>query len=183
MSNQLPNFIIAGLYKDSLVITQEISARPVEIKEQIKDKKINPEAALPVLAKKWFLGDNKKNIIILVKDATAVFINDEWLGTLGKLLAACKLNLGDVAIINYLQNNISFASIKEELKPQRVFMFDVTTNELQMPFSIPNYQVQQYGGCTFMCAPGTTLSSVANTASVVAEKRKLWEKLKIIFGV
>lgn len=183
MSNQLPTFIIAALFKESLVIAQETSTGAFQIKEQVKDNKINPEAALPAPAKKWFLGDNKKNIIILVKDTTAFFINDEWLGTLSKLLAACKLNLGDVAIINYLHNNISFASIKEELKPQRVFMFDVTTNELQMPFSIPHYQVQQYGGCTFMCAPGSTLSSITNTASVVAEKRKLWEKMKIIFAV
>jgi hypothetical protein len=183
MSNRLPNFIIAGLYKDSLVITQETNTSAIQIKEQINDKKINRDAALPVPVKKWFLGDNKKNIIILVKDTTAVFINDEWLATLSKLLAACKLNLGDVAIINYFQNNVSLASIKEELKPQRVFMFDVTTNELQMPFSIPNYQVQQYGGCTFMCASGKTLSSSASTEAIVAEKRQLWEKLKIIFGL
>jgi len=78
---------------------------------------------------------------------------------------------------------MAFAAIKEALQPERVFMFDVTTRDIQLPFAIPYYQVQQYGGCTFMTAPGSTLSTGPNTEAVAAEKRKLWEKLKIIFAV
>jgi len=184
MSTQLPGFIIAGLYKDSLVLAGETieQNQPVTKREQITNKTANPDTALPIPAKKWFLGDNKKNISILVKDSIAVHINDEWLGTLSKLLAACKLNLADVAIIN-LKPEISFAQIKEQLDPQYVLMFDVTTNDLALPFSIPNYQVQKYSGATFMIAPAITLSADKTTESIKTEKRNLWEKLKVIFNV
>ena len=87
MNIQLPHFVIAGLYKDSLVITGENPVQPVQMELQVNHKTTKPEAEAALPAKKWYLGDNKKNIIILVKDDSAVFINDEWLGTLGKLLA------------------------------------------------------------------------------------------------
>ena len=110
-----------------------------------------------------------------------MFINDEWLGTLGKLLAACKLNIGDVAIVNHLNSGVLFPELKEQLQPKHILMFDVSMQDLQLPFTIPNYQVQQYAGITFMTAPVVTLSHAA-TDAVKTEKRKLWEKLKLIFG-
>lgn len=183
MNIRLPGFVIAGLYKDLLVIAGEVSVRKVQIKQQVNNKTTKPETSVTTLPKKWYLGNNRKNIVIIVKDISAVFINDEWLSTLGKLLAACKLNLADVAIINCGHNNITFAAIKDALLPQRVFMFDVTTEDIQLPFAIPYYQVQQYGGCTFMTAQGSTLSAGPNTEATAAEKRKLWEKLRVIFTV
>jgi hypothetical protein len=184
MSTQLPGFIIAGLYKDSLVLAEETieQIEPVKKQEQITKKAPNPEVVQPVTTKKWYLGHNKKNITILVKDATAVHINDEWLGTLSKLLSACKLNLADVAIVN-LKQALSFNEIKTELEPQHVLMFGVTANDIALPFSIPNYQLQKYDGTTFMIAPAITLSADKTTESVRAEKKNLWEKLKIIFNV
>ena len=184
MSTQLPDFIIAGLYKDSLVLAEEAfdESKPTKNRKQVTNKTANVEEATSSTPKKWFLGDNKKNIVILLKDVAAVHINDEWLGTLTKLLAACKLNLADVAIVN-LKQEITFALIKEQLQPQYVLMFDVTTNDLALPFSIPNYQVQLYGGCTFMAAPSITLSADKTTEIIKTEKRNLWEKLKVIFNV
>jgi hypothetical protein len=184
MSTQLPGFIIAGLYKDSLVLAGETieQNQPLTNREQVTNKTPKPDVVQSTPPKKWFLGDNKKNISILVKDPTAVHINDEWLGTLSKLLAACKLNLADVAIVN-LKTELSFAQIKEQLDPQYVLLFDVAANEIALPFSIPNYQVQKYGGATFMIAPAITLSADKTTDSIKTEKRNLWEKLKVIFNV
>lgn len=169
--------VIAGLYKNSLVITEELQQK--QSPQQFTNKKIKDENAI---GKKWFLGDNQKNILILLKDASAVHINDEWLATLTKLFTACKLNIGDIAIVNYLHHNKSFAQLKEELQPQFIFMFDVTTNDIQLPFAIPHYQAQQYAGCTFVTAPLITLTS-ENTDAIKAEKRKLWEKMKMIFKI
>ncbi len=183
MNIQLPHFVIAGLYKDALVVVEETPAQTNKIKQQVNNKTTKPETPATPPIKKWFLGDNKKNVTILVKDEAAVFINDEWLATLGKLLAACKLNLGDVAIINYHQHAVNFNELKEQLQPQRVLMFDVTTQDIQLSFTIPHYQVQQYGSCTFMTAPGITLSAEANTEMIKAEKTKLWARLRIIFSV
>src|SRR4051794_17581639 len=113
MNIKLSPAVIAGLYKNSLVITGEFQRE--QLPQQFTNKKTKDENAI---GKKWFLGDNQKNILILIKDASAVHINDEWLTTLTKLLTACKLNIGDVAIVNYLHHNKSFAQLKEELQPK-----------------------------------------------------------------
>ena len=184
MSTQLPGFVLAGLYKDSLVITEETieQNKPVKKQEQVTNKTPKQNIVDPAPEKKWFLGDNKKNITILIRDNNAVYINDEWLATLTKLLAACKLNLSDIAIIN-VKEGLDFLLIKQQLDPQYVLMFDVSTNDLSLPFNIPNYQVQQYGGCTFMTAPVVTLSANKIREAIKTEKRNLWEKLKIIFSI
>src|SRR3954465_1158831 len=124
MKIQLPEVVIAGLYKDSLVITQTNPEPKAE--QQFTNKKNKPKDA-PLPPVKKFLGDNKKNIAILVKDNSAVHINDEWLSTLSKLLSACKLTLEDVAIVNQVHQAEIFSSLKETLKPAITLMFDVTT--------------------------------------------------------
>jgi hypothetical protein len=170
MNIQLPDFILASLYKDSIVLAEGKIIQPKKIPQQITNKKIKDEAEEKPLIKKWFLGDNKKNITILLKDASSVHIKDEWLGTLTKLLAACKLNIGDTAIVNHLQQTKTFNDLKELLEPQFV------------PLTFPHYQVQKYSDCTFMTAPMATLTN-DNSDLVKIEKRKLWEKIKLIFNV
>jgi len=182
MKINLPETVIAGLFKDSLVLVNEKNIPSITPRQQVTNKKEKQEAAAEPTSKKWYLGDNKKNIAIIIKDPSAVFINDEWLGTLGKLLAACKLNIGDVAIINHLNTNIEFTALKDQLQPKHVLMFDTLIQDIKLPFTIPHFQIQQYAGSTFMTAPALTLSDAA-TDAVKAEKRKLWEKLKIIFSV
>lgn len=182
MKINLPETVIAGLFKDSLVLVEEKSKPAIPADQQVTNKKEKQEATVNAAAQKWFLGDNKKNIAIILKDPYAVFINDEWLGTLGKLLAACKLNIGDVAIINQIKTNIDFAALKDQLQPKHVLMFDTLVQDIKLPFTIPHFQIQQYAGTTFMTAPALTLSDAA-TDAVKMEKRKLWEKLKIIFSV
>ncbi|HEY6978954.1 MAG TPA: hypothetical protein VH396_21815 [Chitinophagaceae bacterium] len=182
MNIQLPDFVLAGLYKDSIVLAAEKIAQPGKIQEQITNKKIKDDRDEKPLIKKWFLGDNRKNITILLKDASSVHINDEWLHTLTKLLAACKLNIGDTAIVNHLQQTKTFNELKESLQPQFVFMFDVTTQDIQLPFTFPHYQIQKYSNCTFMTVPVVTLTN-DNSEFVKIEKRKLWEKMKLIFNV
>ena len=180
MKVQLPEVVIAGLYKDALVITQT-NPEP-KASQQFTNKKIKQEESVAAPIKKIFLGDNKENVAVLIKDSSAVHINDEWLKTLSKLLSACKLTLEDVAIINYANQNEVFSSLKETLQPKVALMFDVTTQDIQLPFTIPHYQVQRYSDCTFMTAPIITLTT-DNKEPIRSEKKKLWEKLKLIFNV
>ncbi len=180
MKIHLSSSVIAALYKDSLVLPDEKSEQTTVSISKINNKISNTSEHSPPDNKKWFLGDNKKNIIILIKDETEVFINDESLATLSKLLSACKFNLEDVAIINHSRYNISFNELKEQLQPKHLFLFDVSMQDIHLPFTIPHYQVQRYAGCCFMTASPITLST-GNTSNT--EKTKLWEKLKIIFSI
>lgn len=176
----MPASVIAALYKDSLVITEQgLKEKPVP---QFTDKIVNMVTETPPPVPKWFLGDNLKKIVILVNDTSAVHINDEYLGTLSKLLTACKLTLADVAIVNLAQQPKVFRDIRDELHAAYVLMFNVSTQDIQLPFTIPHYQVQQYSGCVFMTAPIITLSG-QTTDAVRTEKRSLWEKMKVLFGV
>jgi hypothetical protein len=57
----------------------------------------------------------------LIKDSSAVHINDEWLTTLSKLLNACKLTLEDVAIVNFAHQSEMFSAVKENVETKNCF--------------------------------------------------------------
>ena len=180
MNTHLPAFVIADLYKNSLVITGDANA-PVP-KPGVQVTEIEAFAApetVQTAQKKWYLGDNKKGIVIAAMDENAVFINDEWLDTLGKMLGGVQINFGDTAIINLHNHPVTFNDVRQQLNARHVIMFGITPAQLGLPFTIPFYQVQQYAGCTLLSAPAETLAGPANTTdSIKAEKRKLWESLK-----
>lgn len=180
MKVQLSPSVIAALYKDTLVITgRHAGEKPTT---QVTDKKDKAATDVPPPVTKWYLGDNRQHVVIVVNDDSAVHIADEYLGTLGKLLTACGLTLADVAIVNFARQPRQFTDLKKQLGCTQLLLFNVGTQDIELPFTIPHYQVQQYSGTTIMTAPVTTLSA-GNTEAVKKEKRYLWDKLKIIFNV
>ncbi|HWB25473.1 MAG TPA: hypothetical protein VG738_08325 [Chitinophagaceae bacterium] len=182
MNVQLPGFVIAGLYKDTLVITGDADTPQTQQPAQITQiEEADEPKTVQTAQKKWFLGDNKKGIVIVAKDENAVFINEEWLETLSRMLGGLEINLGDTAIVNMHNNPVSFTELKQQLNARHVIMFGVTTTQLGLPFTIPPYQVQNYAGCTLLSAPLETLAGLtATTNAIKAEKRKLWDSLKRI---
>jgi hypothetical protein len=165
---QLPDFLIAELYKDVLV---ELNVDNATEKKQ----KTTP-------TQKWFLGENKKHVVIAVKDEEAVYLRDEWLQFLSSILGACKLNLGDVAIINYSKNNFSYTELNEKLLPEYLLLFDVTAKEIQLSFTVPHYQIQNYNHCNFLLTPSLQTMQ-GDTKAAKLEKSKLWLSLKKMFAV
>ena len=104
MDTQLPEFVLAGLYKDALVITAP--STPPSAKLVVKGNEINsPEkpnvAQMPAEIRKWWSGSNNRQIAILVDDKSNVFIGEKELEFLTNILKACKLSLQDVALISY----------------------------------------------------------------------------------
>jgi len=165
---QLSDFLIAELYKDVLV---DLNTAEKSDKKQ----KTHP-------AQKWFLGENKKNVVIAVKDEEAVYLRDEWLQFLSTILGACKLNLGDVAIINYAKNNYSYSELTEKLAPEFLLLLDISAKEIQLPFTVPNYQIQQYNNCKFLLSPSLEIIQ-GTTQEAKLEKSKLWLSLKKMFNI
>jgi len=165
----LPPFAIAALYTNTLMGGDVDKAAHLPA---------NTDAGETVLLKnkQWYLGENKKAIAIIVNDETATFINDEWLATLGKLLEALQMNLNDVAIINYHHTPVSFAMLQKQLSVQYILLFDVSTAQLEFPFTIPYYQIQRYAGYTILSASSITLSENKTDEQIRAEKRKIMAK-------
>lgn len=131
---------------------------------------------------KWYLGNNGKNCTILVYEPNAAFLNEESLDFLTKILGACKLNMGDVAVINMARYQAHFAEIKKELNPSTCLLFNVTTASIKLPFLIPPYQVQQFDACKFLIAPSLT-KFYGDSAEAKLEKTKLWVSLKSLFNL
>ncbi len=199
MQEIFPDFILADLYPNSIVVVESGEKKPntailTELKTNLVEaettesveKNIISAAVTDVAAKvrpaKWYLGSYGKRIVILVKETDAVFLNEENLDFLTKILSACKLNMGDIAVVNMEQYTPLFTEIKAELNPLVCLLFDVAATTIQLPFTIPNYQVQAYDGCKFLIAPPLN-SFRGSEEDAKLEKTKLWVSLKKIFNL
>ena len=126
-----------------------------------------------------YLGENKKKTLVVVRNADAVHIPDKQLSFLTKLLAACNLNLADVAIFNFQDHNSSeFNEILNYFKPKVVLLFDVKPGEFGLPMIFPQFQVQGYKDAVFVSSP--SLEVIEPDKSL---KGKLWVCLKKIFNL
>lgn len=183
-NNLLPPFVIASLYKDDLVLVdaKESSKRPLTT-ETKKSATTTPavEDVQPIKPI-GFLGDNQKKISILLKDSSAVHVADESLQFLTAILAACKLNMGDVAIVNAANQAIKYPQIKTELQPNTIILFDINAASISLPFEVPQYQVQQYDNCTLLFS-APLQSMLVKTDAAKLEKGKLWNALKKTFNI
>jgi len=159
---------IASLYKNSLV---EISAKQVLPQTDTGTEQV---------ATRWkYLGENKKKTLVVVRNADAVHIPDKQLSFLTKLLAACNLNLADVAVLNFQDHNSSeFNEILNFFMPKVVLLFDVEPGEFGLPMIFPQFQVQGYKEAVFVSSP--SLEVIEPDKSL---KGNLWVCLKKIFNL
>ena len=160
---------IASLYKISLVEINE--EQKVLSKTKIDTDQVNTG---------WrYLGENKKKTLVIVRNADAVHIPDKQLSFLTKLLAACNLNLADVAVLNFQDHNSSeFNEILNYFKPRVVLLFDVEPGEFGLPMIFPQFQVQGYKDTMFVSSPA--LNVIEPDKSL---KGKLWACLKKVFNL
>ena len=160
---------IASLYKNSLV---EINAEQ-QVIPLIKDETEQITTGLK------YLGENKKKTLIVVRNTNAVHIPDKQLSFLTKLLAACNLNLADVAVFNFQDHNASeFYEILNFFNPKVVLLFDVEPGQFGLPMIFPQFQVQGYKDAIFVSSP--SLEVIEPDKSL---KGKLWVCLKKIFNL
>ena len=168
---QLPGILLADLFKADIIITNDTAHQQKKITEPQQ-----PQAV------KKHLGDNWKNVCVLVNDTDNIFIDDESLAFLTSVLGACKLTIADVAIVNNAHANINVTELNEWLKPAFCLMFGVTTQQINLPFTIPLYQVQNFNGCKYVTAPASQVF-IYKDEQAIAEKRKLWTSLKNMFNI
>jgi len=157
----LPGFLLRDLYKESLVELNQI--------QQSADKK--PEL------KDNALGNNQKQVLILVNYTDSQVISDPELSFLLTILNACKLTLNDVVIVNFTtQENITYQKLVQEFKPKVVLLFGVKQASISMPVLFPDFQVQSFMDIRFLSSP--PLQSLQQDDTI---KRKLWTGLKQLF--
>ena len=156
---QLSPQLLAELYPDVII---EVSGKEPERKTDFR-----------------FLGNNKKNILILVSKEETAFLEDFELNFLTNILAACKFSLADVAIVN-LHNHAatSYSSIIQFFRSKFVLLFDVAPQEIDLPFNFPHFQIQKFDQCIYLSAPA--LNKIESDKTT---KTNLWTSLKNLFGL
>ena len=171
--------LLATLYPSSLINPEptDIVQQPPPADPVIKDAEPEP-ISLPET--KWkYLGNNQNNILIVVNYDNAVHLPDEELNFLTNMLTACKLSLGDVAIVNYYHyNERTYKDFLTEFQSKIVFLFGIEPVVFQLPVSFPPFQVQSVANCTFLYTPAL---DVQRKDALL--KSKLWVSLRTIFGI
>jgi hypothetical protein len=166
----LPDLLIKELYRKVHLLNDKWSLpKEVEVpnKEQIDIK---------------FLGDNKKNITLIVRHPGDVFLPEKHLDFLIRILGACKLNIGDVAIVNEASKPLDINSLSRSLQPKQVILFDIEPTQIRLPLSFPQFKLQEYALCTYLYVPSLdNLNDETEEGKLL--KTKLWLCLKSMFGV
>ncbi len=170
--------ILSRLFPSSLINIENTDIiHPVEpTKESTKAKK---ETEKPNGQPWKSLGSNQQKILIVVNYSDAVHLPDEELSFLTSMLAACKLSLGDVAIVN--RNNykdVLYRELLTHFQSKIVFLFGVEPAEFGLPVSFPHFQVQSLANSTYLYTPAL---EERHTDTLL--KSKLWVSLRSIFGI
>jgi hypothetical protein len=185
---QLPGIVIAGLYKKGIIqgepetVAATAPAVAPVATAPVQPAEVTTASPSPAAATYKLLGNNRQQVVIVVRFPGEVFLPESHLQMLTKMLGACKLNLGDVAIVNEATQGIDINLLKEQLHPKKLLLFGVTPEETGLPLNFPPFKDQEYAGCVYLCAPGLDQLNMDNEEGKTL-KKKLWESLKKLFGV
>lgn len=151
--------MLADLYRNSLVETESKTATPGP--KHLK-----------------YLGNNQKNIIVIVSHDAVPFLPDEELSFLSNVLAACKLSIADIGIIN--SQNVDQADLQNIINSEanKVLLFGIEPLAIGLPINFPAFQLQPFNNRTYVHAP--VLSRIENDKGL---KGRLWTSLKAMFGI
>lgn len=119
-----------------------------------------------------YLGSYRRGILVLVNNPDHKFLPETHLNFLTKLLEACKLDLGDVAVINTAR--IGGDTAIAELKPTTVLAFGVR--------AIESPDIVRANGIVRLDAPSLT-DFTSGFPQERTLKAALWNRLQNIFPI
>ncbi|MGN6533069.1 MAG: hypothetical protein ACTHK0_15110 [Ginsengibacter sp.] len=122
------------------------------------------------------LGENQQNILFLVNESDHKFLPDDEMEMLSNLVIACKLSMTDIALVNYRYNQYQYNEFNDYFKPKIILLFGISTAEIDLPFTIPFFQIQQFQQQLFLTAP--PLADFLENKNL---KKDLWISLQKLF--
>jgi hypothetical protein len=160
---QLSPVMMQDMYKRSLVDLDTDQQKPAET---------NTEG--------WpFLGKNEKSIVLIVNEKDTAFLPENDLNFLMSILGACKVSMGDVALINRFKiPAMNYDGIMQQFSPSKVLFFGVEPADIDFPLQFPHYKLQNYNNQTYLCAPPLSI-----LAAQKEQKILLWGCLKTLFEI
>ena len=193
---QLTSLAIGEWYKDALLTPPDAApatetpvqanvpaSRPIMPSAptpQVATTAPSPQVAPPAPYK--FLGNNRRQVAIVVHSPGTPFLPDNQLSFLTKILEACRMNIGDIAIVNAASAPVVISELRSQLKPTTVLLFGLEPTAIKLPINFPVFRLQPYDDCTYLSAPALSLL-VQNSDDSKLLKTKLWVCLKTLFNV
>ncbi|WP_298709254.1 hypothetical protein [Chitinophaga sp.] len=159
---QLDPFLLAQMYHQP-IIPEEITAVPAEAK------------AVPEIK---YLGENQKNILLLIQNEREAYLSEETFNLLANILNACKLGMQDVALVNTANYpGIRLQDYLQKIPARQVINFAIEPASLGLPPTQP-YQTTAFNGLPVLYSDDLQL-----IATDKALKGRLWMGLKQLFGI
>ena len=125
-----------------------------------------------------YLGENNKYILLLVDlPLNKEILKDQDLLLIEKTLAALKLEIRDVAIVNLHQTkHLHFKQMKDFFSTNKVVAFGIDLKKIGIQKDIPKNTISQIEDCPFLLA-----SSLDELRTDQAQKVIWWSAMKSIF--
>jgi hypothetical protein len=194
----LKDLLVAELYRDNLLVSEAAKASPETRTAPVESASpkypsptatqtkapnlVEPQPKSPTATGYKFLGNNNRKISIVVNAPDTPFLPDDQLSVLTRMLEACRMNMGDVAIVNHAVTPIAIGALKQQLQPVFVLLFGPSPRDIGLPMDFPVFKIQPYDHTTYLTAPSLADMAQPGDESKLL-KSKLWVCLKTLFGI
>jgi hypothetical protein len=124
-----------------IIETEQVLTEIIAVQIEPIEKQIPPEKIIELIKITDFkyLGENNKYILIVVREPSFDFLKKDDLGFLLKILAAKKLELNDVAIINIEKYaSLNFDNLKAFFACSKIITFGINPKILQIEGAVAN---------------------------------------------
>ena len=133
---------------------------------------------VPEKAFQNYLGHNAKKNLVFVKHLSLPYLPDDELNFLTNILAACKLGMADIAIVNSARISPQQTETLIETEGRIILLFGIEPSEIGLPIHFPPFQLQQFNKRTYLHSP-----SLKDLDQNVELKKQLWNSLRKLFGL
>ncbi|MCO4293584.1 hypothetical protein NF867_11980 [Solitalea sp. MAHUQ-68] len=128
-----------------------------------------------------YLGENNRYVLVLVNYPNSKYIIDKDKEFFLKVISALKMNLDDVAVLNYAYyKNADLTALKSFFSCSKIIAFGLPTDSLVFKsLNMHDYATTSFNNVSIMRSPDSL-------SLIEADKNKkmvLWNALKLLFNV
>ncbi|MFI5124116.1 MAG: hypothetical protein ACHQDF_02260 [Chitinophagales bacterium] len=179
---------LAALYPESLVMDRETGkpepgSKKITEPEKKTDSKTGKKAGSRETDVYRFLGNNLRRICFIVSYPETVFLPDEQLAFLTRMLSACHCSIADVSVLNAAHTPVDITKLITQLNPGMLFLCGIPPASLNLPEPVEPFTICRFNGISTLLIPSLTLLSQEETADLIPIKKKLWSSLRTLFNI
>jgi hypothetical protein len=177
--------MLASLYPDSLVMQAGTGGPEQQARKpgQEPDSGTGKKAVSRPEGIYRYLGNNQRRISFIVHYPEAIFLPDDQLAFLTRMLAACHCSIADVSVLNMAHARMDIKKLISQLNPGMLFLCGVSPADLNWQGPEELFSITRFKEMTAILIPSLTTLSQKETPDLIPTKKKLWACLKILFNI